>query len=256
MIRTGANPLLKLELAIIENIQREDLNPIDRARAFDRLASEFKYSHDQIGKKVGKSRVYVTNTLRLLRLPEEMVRSIAEGKVSEGHARALGMLSDRPGQPVTLYKAVIYKKITVRDAERIARSIAIDRVRRPESAPKPEVVEIENKLSEFLGTRVCVKETREGGQITIDYFSSDDLSSLLERLSVGEKRSPSELMEKFIESSQAQSADEEISPVSPIFPDGEINNFEKSSEDEIAELQKAKKEEEKDELYDLRDFSV
>ena len=92
LIRTGAeNDLTKLELAIIENIQREDLNPVDRARAFDKLAREFGFKHGEIGKKVGKSREYVSNTLRLLMLPEHILQALSDGKISEGHSRPLMM---------------------------------------------------------------------------------------------------------------------------------------------------------------------
>ena len=96
LIRVGDDAKMKLELAIIENLQREDLNPVDRAKAFDRLAKEFGFKHAEIGEKVGKSREYVSNTMRLLTLPERMLTSLSEGKISEGHTRPLMMLVDRP----------------------------------------------------------------------------------------------------------------------------------------------------------------
>src|SRR5690606_35387451 len=90
LIRTGEETdLMKLELAIIENIQREDLNPVDRAKAFERLAKEFGFKHAEIGKKVGKSREYVTNTLRLLSLPPHILQALEEGKITEGHTRPI-----------------------------------------------------------------------------------------------------------------------------------------------------------------------
>ena len=96
LIREGQETdMMKLELAIIENLQREDLNPIDRARAFDRLANEFGFKHAQIGEKIGKSREYVSNSLRLLTLPQEMQDALAGGQISEGHTRPLLMLVDK-----------------------------------------------------------------------------------------------------------------------------------------------------------------
>src|SRR6266481_2433252 len=100
----GESDLMKLELAIIENIQREDLNAVDRAKAFDRLAKEFGFKHVEIGKKVGKSREYVSNTLRLLMLPEHILQALSEGKITEGHARPLMMLVDKPEEQETLFK--------------------------------------------------------------------------------------------------------------------------------------------------------
>ena len=96
VVRVGDDNLMKLELAIIENLQREDLNAIERARAFHRFVNEFKYTHAQIGAKMGKSREYVSNTLRILQLPEEILTAVSEGKLSEGHTRPLMMLQDRP----------------------------------------------------------------------------------------------------------------------------------------------------------------
>src|SRR3989344_2641337 len=132
IIRTGDTSMMKLELAIIENLQREDLNVVDRARAFFRLASEFKFTHQEIAKKVGKSRVYVSNSLRILNLPEEILTALGEGKLTDGHTRPLLMLADHPEEQMVLFKEIVYKKITVREAERLARKIAYDRGRKVE----------------------------------------------------------------------------------------------------------------------------
>jgi ParB family chromosome partitioning protein len=106
LIRQGAEDAqVKLELAIIENLQREDLNPVDRALAFAKLANEFGFKHTEIAKKVGKSREYVSNTLRLLVLPQDILDALSQGKITEGHARPLMMLSDRPEEQSTLFKA-------------------------------------------------------------------------------------------------------------------------------------------------------
>jgi len=174
------NDLVKLELAIIENLQREDLNAVDRALAFERLTKEFKFSHSEIGAKMGKSREYVSNTLRLLALPAEILNALREGKISEGHTRPLLMLIDRKEEQTTLFKEIILKRLTVREAEGIARRIAFERARKKERMFDPEIIEIEQKLTETLGTRVHIESKEVGGKILIDFFSNEDLKSLLE----------------------------------------------------------------------------
>lgn len=181
IIRRGEdNDRLKLELAIIENLQREDLNPVDRARAFDRLANEFGFKHAQIAEKMGKSREYVTNSLRLLTLPEEILNALSMGKISEGHARPLMMLNDRPEEQMTLFREITLKKLTVREAEAIARRIAYDKVRKKERMFDPEIVELEEKLTEVLGTRVQIERKDNGGKIHIDFFTNQDLRGILD----------------------------------------------------------------------------
>ena len=124
VIRHGENNLTKLELAIIENLQREDLNAIDRARAIQKLIEEFGISHGEAAMKIGKSREYVSNSLRLLSLPEHMQTAIVSREITEGHARPLMALNDRPEERETLFKEIILKKLPVRAAERIRRSAA------------------------------------------------------------------------------------------------------------------------------------
>lgn len=171
---------MKLEIAIIENLQREDLNALDRAKAFQRLAEEFKMTHVEIGKKMGKSREYVSNTLRILFLPEEMQQALLAGNISEGHTRPLLMLSDRPEQQQVLFKEILQKKTTVREAETIARHIAIDRARKFDLPP--ELLTIEKQLTEKLGTRVRIEKKEQGGKVLIDFFSPEDLTQLLATL--------------------------------------------------------------------------
>jgi len=180
VIRTGEdNNLMKLELAIIENLQREDLNPVDRARAFQKFVDEFHYKHAEIAKKIGKSREYVSNSLRLLTLPEEILTALVQEKITEGHARPLMMLNDRPEEQMTLFKEALYKKLTVRDVVGIARRIAKDKVRKKTRQFDPEILKIERDLTEQLGTRVHIEQREIGGKITIEFFSDDDLKSLL-----------------------------------------------------------------------------
>jgi ParB family chromosome partitioning protein len=172
----------KLELAIIENLQREDLNPIDRAFAFQKLSKEFGFKHSDIAKKVGRSREYVSNTIRMLMLPEEILSSLSEGKISEGHARPLLMLSDRPEEQNVLYREILLKKMTVRDAEKISRKIAYDKVRKKERMFEPEIVEMEEEASQRLGTRVHIEPKDKGGRVQIDYVDDETLRKILEVL--------------------------------------------------------------------------
>lgn len=189
-IRTGDpedDNRMKLELAIIENLQREDLNPVDRAKAFDRLAKEFNFKHVQIATKVGKSREYVSNTLRLLLLPEDMLQALQEGKISEGHTRPLLMLCDRKEEQGALFREIMLKRLNVRETESIARRIAFDKVRKKDLFVDPELVELEEELTERLGTRVQIERREKGGKVTIDFFSTDDLRTMIEALSNGGK---------------------------------------------------------------------
>lgn len=180
IIRSGdESNKVKLELAIIENLQREDLNPVERARAFQQLVEEFGFTHSEVAKRVGKSREYVSNTIRLLSLPNEILEALSSGKFSEGHARPILMLKDKPEEQLTLYKEVIYKKLTVRESEAIARRIAYDKVRKQSRAFDPGLVEMEDKLAESLGTRVYIEKRPIGGKIMIDFFSNDDLDKIL-----------------------------------------------------------------------------
>ena len=181
VIRHGETNLTKLELAIIENLQREDLNAIDRAKALQKLIEQFGITQAECAAKIGKSREYVANSLRLLTLPEDMQNAIVNKEITEGHARALLALNSRPEERETLFKEITLKKLSVRAAERIARSIAQERVR-SHHRKSPEMVEIEKSLTEKLGTRVIIETNAEGGRLLIDFFSSEDLSALAEAL--------------------------------------------------------------------------
>lgn len=183
IIRNEQDGKMKLELAIIENLQREDLNPIDRARAFLRLAEEFTLTHAQIGKKMGKSREYVSNTLRLLQLPQDIMDALQSGKISEGHARTLMMLVDRPLEQATLFKEIVYKRMSVRESEQIARSIAKEKVRKHQAPQSPELEAYQKKLAEQLGTRVHIEQGPVGGKIVIDFFSPGDVQTIVSLIS-------------------------------------------------------------------------
>ncbi|OHA96034.1 MAG: hypothetical protein A3C62_02725 [Candidatus Zambryskibacteria bacterium RIFCSPHIGHO2_02_FULL_39_16] len=232
LIRTGEETdLMKLELAIIENIQREDLSPVDRARAFDRLVREFNFKHHEIGKKVGKSREYVSNSLRILSLPEYIINALSENKITEGHTRPLMMLIDRPQEQETLFKEIIFKKLNVREAESIARHIAVERARK---LIDQELIDIEDLFKEKLGTRVRIEKKEDGGRVTIDFFNKNDLLALLERIAV----------EKGVENMQTQDAETLAEDVAPLTDEEKI----------LAEDQP--KGEDDESLYSVTNFSI
>ena len=172
----------KLELAIVENLQREDLNPVDRAKAFQQLVAEFGFKHAEVAEKVGKSREYVSNSIRLLALPQEMLDALMNGKINEGHTRPLLMLNDRPQEQNTLFREVMLKRLTVRDTESIARRIATDRVRKKEYLYSPEILDMEKELGEALGTRVAIETKENGGKLVIDFMGEDDLRVIFANL--------------------------------------------------------------------------
>lgn len=203
IIRSGEeNSQMKLELAIIENLQREDINAVERARAFARLAEEFEMTHADIGKKVGKSREYVSNSIRLLGLPDDIQNAIMEGKITEGHGRPLLMLKERPDEQITLFREVVFKKLSVRDTEAIARRVARDKVRKKKYKPDPEMIALEKQLSESLGTRVQIEQKEVGGKIVIDFFSSEDVKELMglfEQVVNSRPQNRHKFMERFLE---------------------------------------------------------
>ena len=184
IIRTGEeSQLMKLELAIIENLQREDLNAVDRSLAFKQLAEQFGLSHVQVAQKVGRSREYVSNSIRLLALPETILNGLRVGDISDGHARTLLMLNDRPEEQDIVFREILMKKLSVREVERIARKIATEKVRKKKWADSdPELIEIERAFTETLGTRVQILKTDFGGKLTIDYFAPEELRKLLDVL--------------------------------------------------------------------------
>ncbi len=193
VIRGQESDKIKLELAIIENLQREDLNAIDRAKALAKLAQEFGLSHSEIGMKIGKSREFVSNSIRLLLLPEEIQQAIVNKDLTEGHARALQMLNDRPEEQRALFKEIVLKKTSVRIAEQLARRIAVDKQRKKDKTP--EMVEIEKSLTETLGTRVIIENRPHGGRLLIEFFSPEDLSNIVSALAVKEEETTASALE-------------------------------------------------------------
>ena len=178
----------KLELALIENVQRADLNPLEQAEAFRQLADEFDLSHEEIAKKVGKSRVAVSNTLRLLKLPDFIKNALIEGRISEGHARALLALNSAESQTAVL-RTILNQELSVRQTEELVRKYGGERVVvKSRDTVSPEVADLEEKLQASLGTKVSFRAGKQGGSITIYYYSAEELDSLLRRL-INEKNS-------------------------------------------------------------------
>ncbi len=174
--RAEESDQMKLELAIIENLQREDLNAVDRAKAFQQLVEQFHLKHAEIGKKIGKSREYVSNSLRILILPQFMQDAVVAGEITEGHTRPLLMLMDRPEEQKTLFEEIKLKRLNVRDTEQLARRIAVDKSRKGDLTP--ELLLLERELSDSLGTRVRIEKKEKGGKMIVEFFSVEDLAHI------------------------------------------------------------------------------
>jgi ParB family transcriptional regulator, chromosome partitioning protein len=172
-----------LEWALIENIQRQDLNAIEEAEAYRRLAEERMLSQEEIAKRVGKERSTVTNTLRLLRLPDEVRAYLAAGRLSAGHARAiLGLMT--PEHQRQMARRIVEENLSVRQVEAIVnRSNAHKRKPKTARNLKPEIVDLETRLAQHLGTQVRIypRKNLKSGRIEIQYFTLDDLDRVLER---------------------------------------------------------------------------
>jgi ParB family chromosome partitioning protein len=172
----------RLELALIENIQREDLSPLEAAEAYLQLSKEFHLSHEEIAVKVGKSRAAVTNTLRLLNLPEKIRQTLLEGKITEGHARALLGLDSSQAQLAVL-DLILRNELNVRQTETLVKKYSGERPAKPVKESKlPEVIEVEEKLRTRFGTKVNLNYSKNGGTIVIHYYSPEELEALIEHL--------------------------------------------------------------------------
>jgi len=181
----------KLEVALIENIQRQELNPIEEAQAYERLMKTFNLTQDQVAKKVGKSRPAVANTVRLLNLPAEIQRGVIEGKVSEGHARAILGLPDIERQ-LQMYKIVLEQGLNVRQVEVKVREVSLRR-QLDAANMDPKFVALESELRQKLSAQVKIQRSGKGGRITIEFFSEEELKEILDRMSkMKENTSPEE----------------------------------------------------------------
>ena len=183
VIRDYLEEQKKLELAVIENIQRHNLDPIEEALAYKQLAETYHLSHEEVAKKVGKGRPTVSNMLRLLNLPLKIQNAVAEGVISEGHARAILSMMGMEKQ-LALFEAVVAENMTVRQVEERVRQL-LDRPKqvKAERVPSdPAVAALESELRGKLGTKVKVQKTGESGRITIEFYSQEELSSFLDKV--------------------------------------------------------------------------
>ncbi|HOF42243.1 MAG TPA: ParB/RepB/Spo0J family partition protein [Candidatus Moranbacteria bacterium] len=180
VIIRDSSELQKLELAIVENIQRHDLNPIEEGKAYQKLIDDFDMSQEEVASKMGKSRSLVANKVRLLSLPVEIQKGLIEGKITEGHAKAILSIPN-PEKQRALYELILKSNLTVRQIEDKTKEISV-RPHKRQIAVDPQVKEVENALVEALGTKVKISKAGDGGKIVIEYYSKEDLESLLNKL--------------------------------------------------------------------------
>lgn len=186
VIRRGVpDDRVRLELALIENVQREDLNAMERAKAYKQLVDEFHLVQREIAERIGKSREMIANTLRLLTLPFEIQEALQTGRITEGHARAVLMAGDDITKQKEVYEAILEERLNVREAENKARQVAgkvfIPR-KRPAKVHDPLMKEWQNRLEEKLGTKVQVQKMGERGKIVVEFYSDEELRGILDKL--------------------------------------------------------------------------
>ncbi len=178
----NVTPQEQLELALIENLQRMDLTPLETAEAYRQLVEEFNLSHEDIAQLVGKSRVSITNTLRLLKLPLEIKEALSDGKITEGHARALLSLASIQAQLAAL-QTVIKNDLNVRQTEDLVKRLSGHRrLIAPRPSPSPEFQAIEDRLRNSLGTKVELRQGKDEGRLIIHYYSDEELNHLIDQL--------------------------------------------------------------------------
>jgi len=172
------SPQQMLELALVENLQREDLNPLEAASAYNHLLEEFGMTQQQVADKVGKNRVTVTNTLRLLKLPAEVKEALLQGKITEGHARAMLSLRSEKAQ-LQVLRAVLKGGLSVRQTEEMVRRLTEEPQQRTSSPGKPpELKALEDKLRQALGTKVNLTGGSKGGRLVIYFYSEEELQGI------------------------------------------------------------------------------
>jgi ParB family chromosome partitioning protein len=177
-----ASEIQQLELALIENLQREDLNPLEAAEGYQRLCDEFSLSHEAIAEQVGKSRAAITNTLRLLKLAPAARQALAANRISEGHARALLGLPTAQAQGAAL-QTVLRRDLNVRQTEELVRRLSGQRRTSVKTArSSPEETALEDQLRQALGTRVLLRRGSRGGSIILHFYSDEELNALVDRL--------------------------------------------------------------------------
>jgi ParB family chromosome partitioning protein len=172
-----ATPQQMLELALVENIQRADLNPLEEAAAYQQLIEEFGLRQEDVAVRVGKSRVTVANVVRLLRLPEEVKAALLEDRITEGHARAL-LAAENPETMVQLLKLVIRRGLNGRQTEELVRRSTTQAKPKVKEDPSPDTVALENRFREALGTKVTLSRSKKGGKLVIRFYSEEELQAI------------------------------------------------------------------------------
>ena len=172
-----------MEIALVENIQRQDLNPLEEAKAYKRLLTEFNYTQEQVAQKVSKSRSFIANMVRILNLPELILEQVGTGELTVGHVRPLLTVEGSEKQ-IKAAAEMIYKKMTVREAESFVKEINEGKKKRtgrkkPRAKISPELIDIETQLREICGTKVSIKSKGSKGKIEIEYYNHDDFNRVL-----------------------------------------------------------------------------
>lgn len=175
-----SSPQQMLELALVENIQRQDLSPLEEAAAYRQLLEEHKLTQEEVAHRVGKSRSAIANSLRLLNLPPEAKEALAQGLITEGHARTLLSLPNLE-QQLALLDSILSGAVTVRDAEEVARR-ASSKARRHPASKSLEISELEDRLRELLRTKVELHRGRRGGRLVIHFYSDEELDGIFRAL--------------------------------------------------------------------------
>ena len=170
----------KLEIAVIENVQRHDLNPVEESKSYQKLAEEFDLSQEEIAQKVGKSRSAIANKLRLLNLPVEIQKALISEKITEGHAKAI-LAIENPEKQRALFDLILKNNLTVRQTEDKTKEISV-RTHKRTLHVDPEIKAIEEKLIGALGTKVKLSRSGDGGKILIEYYSKEELDSLISKI--------------------------------------------------------------------------
>lgn len=172
-----ATPQQMLELALVENIQRADLNPLEEATAYQQLIDEFGLTQEEVATRVGKSRVAVTNVVRLLRLPGKVKAALLDGQITEGHARAL-LAAENSETMILLLDVIIRRGLNVRQTEELVRRQSTEAQPRVKEASSPDTIALENSFREALGTKVRLFRSKKGGKLVIHYYSEEELQAI------------------------------------------------------------------------------
>ncbi|OIP24754.1 hypothetical protein AUK11_02260 [bacterium CG2_30_37_16] len=164
----------KLEVSIIENIQRHDLNPLEEAMAYQRLVDDFNLTQEEVAQKMGRSRSAIANTLRLLNLPIEIKRGLVDGKITEGHARAILAIPE-PAKQLALYEQIVSQKLNVRSVEEKAKVITT----KQSTEVSKTFSDLESKLRDAIGSKIKIQPSKKGGKIIIEYYGEEELERII-----------------------------------------------------------------------------